>query len=526
MSARRVARAAVAIGAIAASSMYAAPSAHASVVVNGAGSTWSSIAVDQWRADVSRFNININFNAVGSTAGRTFFIQKQVDFAVSEIPFQAAYKDSSGTVVSNEVDQVQKSGRTYAYMPIVAGGTSFMYHLDVAGQRLRNLQLPPDTIAKIFTGVITKWNDPAIVASNPGVPLPAISIKPVIRGDGSGTTAQFTAFMASQTPSVWNAFCQKSGVGSPCPATSLYPDFSGAVAQNLSDGVANYVAASYNNGAITYVEYGYARARNYPVVSVKNRAGQYTQPTAFNVTRALNGATLNSDNTQNLGGVYTNSDPATYPVSSYSYMIVPTNAAPPFSAAKGKALSNFVQYFACAGQQKAERLGYAPMPRNLVVAAFSAASKIPGADPMPPIDYEHCANPMLGSTGGQPKPVTTTTSPATQATTPQNNPNGSVPGNDTGGTGTTQPGSIVTDPQTGEPLTTTPRTDAAGKVVKNAQGQTVNVQYQPVAAGAVVAPPNDSEPISPGIVVAAILGLLALIFTPPFVALRLRRTRT
>ena len=97
MSARRVARAAVAIGAIAASSMYATPSAHASVVVNGAGSTWSSIAVDQWRADVSRFNININFNAVGSTAGRTFFIQKQVDFAVSEIPFQAAYKDPSGT---------------------------------------------------------------------------------------------------------------------------------------------------------------------------------------------------------------------------------------------------------------------------------------------------------------------------------------------------------------------------------------------------------------------------------------------
>jgi ABC-type phosphate transport system substrate-binding protein len=290
-------------------------------------------------------------------------------------------------------------------MPIVAGGTSFMYNLQINGQRFTNLRLSPDAVAKIFTGVIKQWNDPAIAADNPGVPLPAIPVKPVIRSDGSGTSAQFTAYMASEASGVWSSFCQKVGLGSGCRPTSLYPEFDGSTAQQFSDGVAAYVAAPYNNGAITYVEYGYAKQRGFPVASMLNAAGYYAQPTPQAVAIALQGAALNPDRTQVLTGVYRNADPRAYPVSSYSYMIVPTSTASPFSAEKGEVLGRFILYFLCAGQQKAAQLGYSPLPKNLVQAAFDAERLIPGA-PTPPA-IESCANPTITGdfvTGAAPLP--------------------------------------------------------------------------------------------------------------------------
>jgi len=375
--------------------------ANAQVTVDGAGSTWSQIAVDQWRADVARQGITINYQGVGSTAGRVAYYQGQVDFAVSEIPFQTG-ADSGGV---NEVQAA--SGRPFAYLPIVAGGTAFMYQLVVGGERVEDLRLSPDTVAKIFTGQITNWNDAQIARENRGRQFPSLAIKPVIRSDGSGTSAQFTAFMAEKTPAVWNAFCQRAGLGNTCQPTSLYPNPPGAgfAAQQFSDGVANFVAAPFNNGAITYVEYGYAKERGFPVASVLNASGFYVQPTAQAVSIALLGATINPDGTQVLSGVYDSPDNRSYPVSSYSYMIVPTTEARPFSAAKGAALGNYITYFLCAGQQKAEQLGYSPLPRNLVEIGFSVMTRIPGA-PAPPA-LSDCANPTITGdfiTGAAPPP--------------------------------------------------------------------------------------------------------------------------
>ena len=375
--------------------------ANAQVTVDGAGSTWSQIAVDQWRADVARQGVTINYQGVGSTAGRVAYYQGQVDFAVSEIPFQTG-ADSGG------VDEVQAaSGRPFAYLPIVAGGTAFMYQLVVGGERVEGLRLSPNTVAKIFTGEITNWNDPQIAADNRGRQFPSLTIKPVIRSDGSGTSAQFTAFMAAKTPDVWNAFCQRAGLGGSCQPTSLYPNPPGAgfAAQQFSDGVANFVAAPFNNGAITYVEYGYAKERGFPVASVLNSAGFFIQPTAQAVSIALQGAAINPDGTQILDGVYNSPDSRSYPVSSYSYMIVPTTETAPFSAAKGTALGNYITYFLCAGQQKAEQLGYSPLPRNLVEVGFAAMTRIPGA-PAPPA-LSDCANPTVTGdfiTGAAPPP--------------------------------------------------------------------------------------------------------------------------
>ncbi len=476
--------------------------AQAAVTVDGSGSTWSQIAVDQWRADVARQGLSINYQGLGSSTGRTFYIQAQSDFAVSEIPFQAASFDRDGHQLYDEISQAAR--RPYAYMPIVAGGTSFMYHLDVNGKRITDLKLSGATIAKIFTGAITFWDDPAVTADD-GRGFPHLAITPVVRSDGSGTSAQFTAFMAHTSPGIWDPFCTNAThLPSPCPPTSLYPYFGNSRAQQGSDGVANYVSAPYNNGAITYVEYGYALQRSFPVASVLNQAGYFVQPTAQNVSIALTAARINPDRTQVLDGVYTNADPRAYPVSSYSYMIVPTTTAAPFSTEKGDVLGKFILYFLCAGQQKAVQLGYSPLPKNLVQFGFDAEKLIPGAPAPPPIDS--CANPTItGSfiTGNAPLPPASAKKGATAAAA-------RGAGNRTG---TTAAGAAAAG-ATGD---TTQAADAALASEDPAAAANAAVTGVPSVLGK----GRDEVPV--GLYVAAGLVVLLVVFLPPALGVYLRR---
>lgn len=490
--------------------------AAAAVTVDGAGSTWSQIAVDQWRADIAGQGITINYQGVGSTSGRVFWYNGQTDFAVSEIPFQA---EGDGGI--NEIAKAQARG-PFAYLPIVAGGTAFMYHLDVGGQRITDLRLSPKTLAKIFTGVIKTWDHADITANNKGRKLPALPIKVVTRSDGSGTTAQFTAFMASQTSSEWQTFCQVGGLGSNCQPTSLYPNPPGLgfVPQQYSDGVANFVAAPYNNGAITYVEYGYAKERGYPVASVLNRAGYYIQPKAPNVSIALKGAAFNADNTQNLQGVYTHPDPNAYPVSSYSYMIVPTSESANFTSEKGDSLGKFILYFVCAGQQKAEQLGYAPLPKVLVQNGFDAVRKIPGA-PAPP-DINSCRNPTIDGTynpnppppppDDKDGPPTTTAPPNGTPTTSGGGSNNNGGGNGNNGTATTLPGEVTEETFV----------DADGNIVTE---DGTPVFAQPIAYASPVDYPAGDDPLPLAVYVLAGAMMVVIAFGPPIVALYLKRRR-
>src|SRR4029077_15300520 len=154
--------------------------------VNGAGSTWVQIALDQWRADIAQQGYAINYQGVGSSAGRQFFIINQVDFAATEIPFY-----------SSEVQQLQAEHKSYQYLPDVAGGTSLMYNLHTpAGDRITSLRLDADAAAKIFTGHIPSWQDPEIQALNPGLQIAENHVTAVIRSDGSGTSAQFSLYLA------------------------------------------------------------------------------------------------------------------------------------------------------------------------------------------------------------------------------------------------------------------------------------------------------------------------------------------
>ncbi|MFB7332379.1 phosphate ABC transporter substrate-binding protein PstS [Streptomyces adustus] len=364
--------------------------------IAGAGSTWAENAVDEWRRAVNQYGMRISYAGTGSSDGRRQFLSGTVDFAVSDIPFQTHPTDGSAAE--------RPGAGSYAYMPIVAGGTVFMYHLTVNGKRVTNLRLSGDVVTKIFTGVIKSWDDPVIKADNPGVQLPHRTIVPVVRSDGSGSTAQFTMWMANQHKSLWQAYCGRVGRSGACGQTSYYPTVTGMIAQSGDLGVAGYVAQNYGEGAIGYVNYSYALNAHYPVAKVLNHAGYYTEPTPQNVAVSLLKARINTDKssadylTQQLDGVYNDSDKRNYPLSSYSYMILPLKVQGTFTKAKGKTLGAFSYYFMCQGQQSAPQLGYSPLPINLVKAGFEQIRRIPGVTAKN-INVQGCNNPTFTANG-------------------------------------------------------------------------------------------------------------------------------
>ena len=344
--------------------------------ISGSGSSWAGNAVAQWLADVKAQGVTVDYDPTGSSTGRKQFAQSLKQFAVSEIPYTGDTADPQDTTVPTT---------PYTLMPMVAGGTSFMYNLDIGGNRFTKLNLSQAAVAGIFSGQITRWNAPEIAADNPNVSLPAQQITVVVRSEGSGATAQFTLWMLRQFPAQYQALCATTGCN-PAAATSYFPTngLTNFVAQNGSSGVTTYtVNTPYT---INYDEYSYALQVGFPVANVKNAAGFYTVPTAEAVAVALIQANINTDPAsanylaQDLSGVYNYGDPRTYPLSAYSYFIVPTVERGGFGAAQGATLGYFTQYALCEGQRTMGPLGYSPLPMNLVLAAMTEVRKIPGVD--------------------------------------------------------------------------------------------------------------------------------------------------
>jgi len=365
--------------------------------ISGEGSSWSANAIDAMRVNVRQFGITVDFNPSGSSAGRKNFLNGTVDFAASDIPFQFAPEDGS--------PPENPAPGSYAYIPVTAGGTAFMYNLVINGQRVTNLRLSGENVSKIFTGVIKQWNDPAIVADNPGLTMPARAIVPVVRSDGSGATAQFTLWMIAKHKPIWDAYCQASGKAPRCGSTSFYPTPPGGIAQGGDIGVAGYVSQGFAEGAIGYVNYSYALNVEFPVVKLLNAAGYYTEPTPENVAVSLLQAKINNDEsnpatflTQDLSGVYNDVDPRNYQLSSYSYFILPTKVAGQFNEAKGRTLAAFTYYAMCQAQQQSASLGYSPLPINLVTASLDQIAKIPGAE-VQDINVQSCNNPTFSASG-------------------------------------------------------------------------------------------------------------------------------
>ncbi|MCU1454872.1 MAG: ABC-type phosphate transport system, periplasmic component, partial [Acidimicrobiales bacterium] len=370
---------------IVASASGMSPASAAGSPINGGGSGFAALEIDQWRADTARspYNLNVNYVSQGSTFGRTQFIDGNLDYGVSDIVFQPG----------NEIQQLQSKrcagkalGDCFVYVPVSAGGLSFMYNLtDRSGNRINDLKLTRRSACKIFTGGLLKWNDPELVAQNPALAQVTDDIVPIIRGDGAGESYVFSQFCIAVAPDVWQAFIAQQrridpgsvggdfGAGQPI---SNWPQGWGRANPALyADGVADVVAdPSTGHSAITYDAAGYAKVRGFPVASLQNAAGVYTQPDETNVTVALGYAQGRGDGTFILN--FEGPDPRAYFPSTYSYVIAQTSG---FDAGKGATLSQFLCYAVSKGQANAPSLRYARLSSVLEQIAINAIVRIPGA---------------------------------------------------------------------------------------------------------------------------------------------------
>lgn len=324
-----------------------------SVTVSGSGSTFMSNFVEQCKADVKKsFNINVTYQASGSGAGRSAFINATTDFAGSDVAF-----------TKNELASVKNP---FVYIPITIGGIAVIYK--VPG--VTDLRLSAPTLAKIFGGSIAKWNDDAIAKENPGATLPSETIRVIVRSDSSGTSNVFTDYLDTAGGGNW-----KKGV------TSTFPVPAGTgVAQRGSDGVTNYVAGPQGNFAITYAESSFAEERKLSIAKVINTAGESVSPEPAAIAEAMSDAKTQDDGTLFLNFLTTK--PNAYPISTTAYLIAPQT----IDAKKGDVLRTFLTYALGGCQAKADKLGYAPLPKNLVDLGLAALAKVnPGSAPVPTI---------------------------------------------------------------------------------------------------------------------------------------------
>jgi ABC-type phosphate transport system substrate-binding protein len=337
----------------------AAANASSYATISGSGSSGASAAIDEWALDLRPAGIAVNYLPDGSAAGRADYIASHDVFADSDPPFRSGHDKLGGAGPEHQ------SG--FSYIPDLAGGTAFPYHLSVHGHLITNLRLSPRTLLGIFTGQIINWDSPQITRDY-GARLPDLPITPVIHAEGDGGTYFFTRWMAFLFPRQWNTFCDqvRPGITPPCGPTEFYPRFGHARAENGSGSVVTYIASRAGNGAIGYDEFALTLGAHIPVVKLRNPAGRYVLPTAASLTAALTRAVINFNVhsrdflQQDLTKLYSDTDPRSYPLASYSYLIVPrqgTTLPKNFTRADGRTLSAFVVFALCHGQAQLARLG-------------------------------------------------------------------------------------------------------------------------------------------------------------------------
>lgn len=318
--------------------------------LSGAGSTAQQAAQEAWRAGFQSANPNVtvNYDPVGSGSGVSEFLAGGVSFAGSD-----AY------LTTDEVATSKKTcgGKTAIEVPDYVSPIALVYNLS----GVQNLQLDAKTLAGIFNGTITQWNDPAIKADNPGVKLPAQRITPVHRSDDSGTTENFTDYLSQASHGAWGH-----------PASETWPVKSGEGADGTSG-----VVQAVTNGAGTI---GYADASQAGQLSVaKIKVGsKYVAPTAVGAAKDLD---LSSQVQGRSAGDMaislnrTTTNPAAYPLVLVSYLI----GCPTYGSAHTADLvqSYFSYVLSSAGQQAAAKTaGSAPLSATFSQKAGSQVENI------------------------------------------------------------------------------------------------------------------------------------------------------
>jgi phosphate transport system substrate-binding protein len=283
-------------------------------------------------------NVTVTYNAVGSGTGKKEFGQGLTDFGGTD----SLVKDSDGVPAGS-----------FLYIPTVAAPITVSYNLSGVDK----LQLSPDTLAKIFSTSVKKWNDPAIAADNPGVSLPDKAITVAHRSDGSGTTSNFTKYLAAAAPSTW-----KLGSGD----TVAWPASTQGGEKNT--GVAQIIKQA--DGSIGYVDLSDATESKLTFAAIKNKDGQYVTPTLEGVGSALETAEVAEDLTYNPLNA---SGAATYPITSPTYILVKTKYDDP---KKAELVKGFVRYLLTDGQSVAKEVNFAALPSSLQQKALAQLDKV------------------------------------------------------------------------------------------------------------------------------------------------------
>lgn len=315
--------------------------------INGAGSTFVQPLVEEWGKSLSGSNdLTINYTGNGSGAGQAQLINDTVDFAGSDPPLEP----------SQLSDVESKNGTPAVQIPVAFGAVTVSYN--VSGLD-KGLQLDGATIADIFAGKITKWNDPAIAKLNKGTNLPDADIQVIHRSDDSGTTKLFTTFLSDYS-STWD-----KDVGA--DSTVKWPTGTGA---NGNDGVAG--AIKQTDGAIGYVELAYALQSGFTTAAVQNSDGNYVEPTL----ESSQAAAANVEVPANLGIISVNAPGAdSYPITSATHLMTYQDLCKAGqSKTDAENVVGFLDYALGAGEATAKKLDYAGDPPNVLGPAQKAVA--------------------------------------------------------------------------------------------------------------------------------------------------------
>jgi phosphate transport system substrate-binding protein len=310
--------------------------------LNGAGATFPAPVYSEWAARFkAKQGTTVNYQAIGSGGGIAQFTAGTVDFGASD----AAMKDEEIAAAKKKGDPV--------HVPTVLGAVTVSYN--VSGAQ-KGLKLDGKTVADIFLGKVKTWNAPEISGLNSGVKLPSKAITVCHRSDSSGTTKNFTAFLADYSPA-W-----KSGPG--VDKTVKWPVGTGAKG---NDGVASCVKQT--DGAVGYVEQAYALQNNFTTAAIKNKAGQFVEPTLAATSAAGVAAKPPADlrfSTIDAPGA------STYPITAVTFLLVYQDMCKAgMTPAKAKLVKSWLDYALGAGQEVAPELQYAPLPDAIKAMATS-----------------------------------------------------------------------------------------------------------------------------------------------------------
>lgn len=298
--------------------------------VTGAGSSFVFPVLSKWSQEYNKNSGNrINYQSIGSGGGIAQIKAATVDFGASDAPLSA--------------DDLKAGG--LGQFPVVIGGIVLV--INVAGIEPGQLKLDGDTLAKIFQGTITTWNDPAIAALNSGLNLPGDKITVVHRSDGSGTSFNFTNYLQKASPE-W-----KAGAGS----TVQWPV---GVGGKGNEGVAAYVKQI--KGSIGYVEYAYAKTNKMTHTQLKNAAGKFVSPDMKTFQAAADTADWANAKDFNLLMVNAPGDNA-WPIAATTWVIMYKQ---PKNAEQSKAAFDFFKWSLDKGQEQAVALDYVALPDSLV----------------------------------------------------------------------------------------------------------------------------------------------------------------